>query len=337
MPAYGFTDTQRAAVTAYMMSEFRDWGWTPDTSAHRRDPEFYSKGLKLFKSYNCGGCHELSGVEGSSETGPDLTGIGSKPLYKLDFGDLDSLPHTKTAFIYAKLKSPRSFREGLRMPEFNLNERELQAVTTALLAQSDWRPPAKYQLVEPYELSYDPEGHLGRVLDRYSCLACHEINGSGGDIAPSLTGAGSRLRRDWIREYFEVPYSLRPVMTERMPNLFMPEEDQETLLRYFSLMLRDDSLENLTLNLTDTTLIASGRDLYEQESCASCHQIDGEGGYVGPSLDKAGERLKAGWVYRWLQHPRKYQPETLEPGHDFDQRELKALTAFIMSLEGEGP
>ncbi|NIV14667.1 MAG: c-type cytochrome, partial [Aliifodinibius sp.] len=100
MPQYGFSDEQRAAVVAYMVNDFQDWGWSPDTSGHTQDPDYYDKGKKIFKSYNCGGCHQLSGIEGSSETGPDLRQIADKPLYQFDFGRLDSLPKTKANFIY---------------------------------------------------------------------------------------------------------------------------------------------------------------------------------------------------------------------------------------------
>lgn len=337
MPRYGFNNEERAAVVAYLFNEFRNWDWTPDSTAHVRDPDFYRKGMKIFQSYNCGGCHALTGFQGSAETGPDLTAIGDKPLYQIDFGRLDLLPKTRANFIYLKLKSPRAFQEDLRMPEFNLSEAELQAITTALLAQTSERLPDKYRVASAPESQYDPEGPFGHLLDSYSCLSCHSINGAGADIAPDLSRVGSALQPDWTKKYFQVPYSLRPIMTERMPNLFIPENEVEIIQAYFDLVLRDNAMDSVRINLTDTALVAAGRSLYRDGGCAACHQINGKGGYVGPQLDRAGERLTPGWVYHWLKSPRKYNPETLEPQYDLKDKELKVLTAYIMSLKGNAP
>ena len=333
MPRYGFTAVERAAVTAYLSSELRDWSWNPDTTGHSPAPDYYDKGMELFRSYNCGGCHELSGIEGSSETGPDLTAVGDKPLFQFDFGRLDTLPRTRANFLYLKLKNPRSFRENLRMPRFTLSETELQALTTALLAQSDGSIPDKYVAKGKPSGRYDPNGPFGKILKKYSCLTCHTINGTGGTLAPDLSRAGSILQPDWVQSYFRVPYSLRPVLTERMPNLFLPDQDNEVIRQYFDLVLRDDAIDSVNVDLRDTSLVARGKELYRENSCSACHQINGKGGYVGAQLDEAGDRLTPGWVYHWLQNPQRYVPATPEPAHDLGRQQLEALTAYIMSLK----
>jgi cytochrome c1 len=73
----------------------------------------------------------------------------------------------------------------------------------------------------------------------------------------------------------------------------------------------------------------------EKYGCQSCHIVGGNGGYVGPPLDKAGIRLQAGWTYHWLLNPQKYKPETLEPRDGFSEAEAKDLTAYLMSLKTE--
>jgi len=61
--------------------------------------------------------------------------------------------------------------------------------------------------------------------------------------------------------------------------------------------------------------------------------VGGNGGYVGPPLDKAGNRLTPGWIYHWLLNPQKYKPETLEPRAGLSDAEAKDLTAYLMSLK----
>ena len=84
MPRYRFTENDLTGVVAYMESEFVDYDMQ-QLPAHSPDPASYEKGLALFKKYNCSGCHQLQGISGSSELGPDLTFIGSKKTLRNRF------------------------------------------------------------------------------------------------------------------------------------------------------------------------------------------------------------------------------------------------------------
>src|SRR5271169_1611336 len=85
MPRFRFSEEELEGVVAYMESEFVDYDMaTPP--AISPDPAFYEKGLALFKKNNCAGCHELSAVPKAEELAPDLSFIGSKKSYEIDFG-----------------------------------------------------------------------------------------------------------------------------------------------------------------------------------------------------------------------------------------------------------
>jgi mono/diheme cytochrome c family protein len=87
MPQYGFSTKETAAITAYMESEFVDRDTPVDTIAvHQPPANFFEQGIALFNQYNCGGCHDLSSKKVSLNRGPDLTAIGSKKIYQIDFG-----------------------------------------------------------------------------------------------------------------------------------------------------------------------------------------------------------------------------------------------------------
>lgn len=335
MPQYGFTKEQAQKITAYMMSEFVDWDAPPDTLEHTPDPDFYHKGLKLYNQYNCGGCHELSGISEAENMGPELTDIGDRHLYQLEFGRTD-IPRTLPAYIYHKLKNPRQFLETARMPVYGFSEEELQAMTTALLALKNETPPHKYVVRPQPPSDYDPQGEFGRIMKKYSCFSCHVINDAGFLLATDLSREGSQVREAWIKDYFKVPYSMRPILTERMPNLFMSDDEIETTVDYFDLVLRDDAIDRVKIAVEDPQFIAEGKTLFfDKYGCQACHQVRGQGGYVGPPLDYTGERLTAGWVYRWIKNPQKYYPNTIEPNAGLSDQEARAITAFLMSLQGE--
>ncbi len=337
MARYGFSDEELQAVSAYIATEFIDWDAPEQTEAanYQPDPNYYEKGLKLYQSYNCGGCHSLSGIASGEETGPSLANMRKKPLYQLEFG-LKEIPHTREHYVYEKIKDPGGFLDNARMPAFVFDDQQVLAITTALLSFQELPVHEKFRVEKPAGEQAEPQGDFGKLVRKYRCLSCHRINGLGGTLAPDLSRSGSQLTPEWIRNYFRVPYTLRPAMTERMPNFYMPEEDIELLTDYISMALRDDSLEvNADIELTSAE-IESGRKLYfNTYGCQACHQIDGEGGYVGPPLDNLAQRLQPGWVYQRLKHPRRFNPDVLEPDFNLNDDEARALAAFLLSTKGD--
>jgi mono/diheme cytochrome c family protein len=164
-----------------------------------------------------------------------------------------------------------------------------------------------------------------------ACLGCHVMNGTGRLVATDLSVEASQAQPKWIEGYFKIPYSLRPILTERMPNLFLSDSKIKTIVDYMENVFVADSLEHVVK--TDPGNVAKGRGLYfERYGCQSCHQIAGKGGYVGPPLDKVGSRLKGGWIYHWLKNPQAYKPESIEPNNKLSDDEAEALTAYLLTL-----
>jgi mono/diheme cytochrome c family protein len=67
--------------------------------------------------------------------------------------------------------------------------------------------------------------------------------------------------------------------------------------------------------------------------CQSCHTIGGSGGYVGPNLSNAGNWLTPAWIEAWLRNAQALLPGTMEPRRNFTAEEVKALTAYLMTLK----
>ncbi len=336
MPQYGFSTEEVAAVTAYMESEFLDWDVPEDTAAvHQVPANFFEQGLALYNQYNCGGCHSLSSKKISQNPGPDLTSVGSKKIYEIEFGSAH-IPHTLHDYVEAKINAPRIFGESAKMPDYKFEKSDYQAITTVLLSYQNEPLPREFIRTVSRPSTYSPQGNVGMILQKYSCLKCHVINQTGGTIAPELSIVGSQLQQSWIEGYFKLPYSLRPVMEERMPNLFISDDEIETLTDYFNTVLVDDSIFIGNDWDNSTAAIERGQGLYrEKYGCQSCHILGGTGGYVGPPLDGTGNRLQPGWVYQWLMNPQKYKPGTLEPNTGMSEGEAKDLTAFLMSQKAE--
>lgn len=88
---------------------------------------------------------------------------------------------------------------------------------------------------------------------------------------------------------------------------------------------RPDTLEEL---------IALGRATYEEQRCAACHSIAGEGSPRYP-LDGVGSRLTHEEIRLWIVDPQEISPGVRKPAFDdLEPEALRGLIAFMESLEG---
>jgi len=80
-------------------------------------------------------------------------------------------------------------------------------------------------------------------------------------------------------------------------------------------------------------LVERGKRLYENKyGCNGCHNLGGEGGKIGPALDRAGFRLNSTWVYRWLKNPQAMDAHTRMPALGLSDADAKAVTMYVESL-----
>ncbi len=76
-----------------------------------------------------------------------------------------------------------------------------------------------------------------------------------------------------------------------------------------------------------------GKRLYQNKyGCNGCHSLAGEGGKVGPALDRAGFRLNSTWVYRWLKNPQAMKAETRMPALGLSDADAKAVSMYLNTM-----
>jgi cytochrome c oxidase subunit 2 len=95
--------------------------------------------------------------------------------------------------------------------------------------------------------------------------------------------------------------------------------------------------------VVDSPEAAQGRELFERTACMSCHTIAGSAasGRFGPDLTHLMSRdtLAAGIIpntrenlRRWIERPDSFKPAALMPAMGFSDRELDAVTDYLMTL-----
>ena len=119
MPQFPWKNPQEAAdIAAFLMST----ATPPDTAAiiKKHGGANISAGAELVKAYDCRACHSI-GEGGEYGEGramyPNLTHVGSK-IYR--------------EWEHIWLRNPDEIVEGTFMPNFNLNEESITAITTYL-------------------------------------------------------------------------------------------------------------------------------------------------------------------------------------------------------------
>ncbi|CUQ66574.1 c-type cytochrome [Candidatus Nitrospira inopinata] len=81
-------------------------------------------------------------------------------------------------------------------------------------------------------------------------------------------------------------------------------------------------------------LVERGKRLYENKyGCNGCHSLAGEGGKIGPPLDRAGFRLNPTWIYRWLKNPQAMDSATRMPALGLSDADAKAVTFYLETLQ----
>ena len=338
MPHYDFTRQDLLDLSEFLMEEYVDGSAPERDAALHPSQKAIKEGEAVYKKYGCAGCHRIAGRNDPAHTGPDLTGIGDKAVPRLDFGDREDLPRTLPDFLAAKIEDPRSFREGLRMPQFDFKPEQVESLVTALLSAGETPLPRAYRQ-DAVEHTYTPPGRFGNLVTSYRCMSCHRIQGAGGDISTApLTHEGSRVRKDWLVDYILHPHTIRPILTDRMIPLRMPPEQAGFIADFIENVYVDNDIPGeIFPGGPPAEAVERGRRLFhERYGCRNCHMVGGQGGYYGPLLDGAGSMLKSGWVEKWLKGPQRWRADVRCPDFGLDDNDARDLAAYVVSIPPQG-
>ena len=120
-----------------------------------------------------------------------------------------------------------------------------------------------------------------------------------------------------------------------MPQFNIPDREAAVIADYLVMVQQNPDVNPAAVSRSEFTpqMAALGKELYEVKyQCQACHTIGASGGYVGPSLNNAGNWLTPAWIEAWLRNPQVLQADTIEPRRNFTEDEIRALTAYLMTL-----
>jgi cytochrome c1 len=340
MPHYRWSDQQLRILTVFLQNK-TDPELLANVHLDPATPEQIAHGKSLVAQYGCAVCHVIEGMKKPENFAPDLSRIGSKPVAQLVF--VPGMPHTLPDYLEGKIREPRSFGGGLRMPQYTFTPAQVEALTTALLSLTErsYTLPARLQIASQPSSRYQPAGHAGKLMTELACFSCHRIDGRGGNMAPDLTWEGSAVQRQWLNTFLKNPNTLRPALIRRMPKFNLSESESADLTDYMMAVYQTPAFERDSMPPSgySTELVEQGRQLfYSKYACQACHIINAkeDKGYIGPTLTQVGSRLNAAWIYHWLKDPQVLRPGTIEPNWSMNDDDARALTAFLTTLKTSG-
>ena len=280
--------------------------------ARRRYEE---NGSILFARYGCSSCHTSPGVD--PERGRSYA-VSRPRAPALDALDPERLL-TKPA-MHGEDTSPR----------FRLAEHQRRAIRAALAALPGL--PAKRS----------PDAEIAHTFASFNCLACHqrrigavEVGGPGavratrfrvvgnqdlgdeGRFPPPLHGVGGKLKPDALHSVLtgERFHVRRDFMEVRMPGI--PADAAGRLAA--ALEAADATPGDLDEPSPSSAAVDDGLELIGTGGmgCVTCHDI-----HVHPApgistidLATAYDRLRPGWVFRFLRDPAALRPGTRMPAY----------------------
>ena len=257
---------------------------------------------------------------------------------------------THKGFFEHKLADPAVYDQGkekakqdrLKMPNFNLSKAEIDAVTTFLEGSVDASVPARY--------FYAPSDQRQDIIDgwwvvrKYNCMGCHKVHVAQNTVfdtmtryedpdwkdqkPPTLIGEGARVNPDWLMRFLNNPAlsetdtnrdGVRQYLKARMPTFSFSDGEIRKLVRFFEALSAQAQpfIPERVEPVTDQERTMA-RQLFSSEGapCLKCH-MTGDPAHdsraTAPNFTVAKERLKPGWVKRWMLDPALMSPGTAMP------------------------
>ena len=113
-----------------------------------------------------------------------------------------------------------------------------------------------------------------------------------------------------------------------MPPIHL-SDSQLNALASFLLKLNE---KNAAAMESSPQFAVEGAMIYQQNKCGACHQVNGAGVKMGPTLNGVGQRRSREWIEQHFREPQKLSPGTVMPPYRFSTREMDRITSYMLAI-----
>ena len=168
---------------------------------------------------------------------------------------------------------------------------------------------------------------------------------------PPLTKVFHKVQTSWLLQKLREP---KHHPSARMPDFKFSEDETLDIMVYLKSVAGEpgaqirwpawagktfDDMEDKEIDAA-FELVERGQAVWGDARCTICHKVNGPTGEIigglvdlrvgGIDLQIAATKLKRDWLYRWIQEPKNYFPDTLMPRYRLSDGEIRALVEFIL-------
>jgi putative heme-binding domain-containing protein len=141
--------------------------------------------------------------------------------------------------------------------------------------------------------THNQDSEVGRELFESACAGCHGLDGRGGEKGPNIATRAELSRRS-DEEIFAI-------LQHGIPYAGMPAFARLGDTKLQAVMQHLRSLQGLTEKTEVAGNAEEGKRLFFKEGgCASCHMINGAGGFLGSDLSNYGAITPVGEIREQL-------------------------------------
>jgi len=183
---------------------------------------------------------------------------------------------------------------------------------------------------------------LGEQLFRsLNCVACHRAHGipvQTEPSAPELGGEGLRAKQTWLEGFLKHPQPIRPFGYRpgdgsRMPDFRLSDDEVAALSTFLRAQQGPSPAWATDYRPQQLSTFAQQKAkllLTEKLSCLGCHQLDGQGGRIGPDLAAVSARLQPDYVYGIITNPRAVAPQSVMPQVPIPEETARLLADYLL-------
>jgi mono/diheme cytochrome c family protein len=204
---------------------------------------------------------------------------------------------------------------------------------------------------------------LAEGMLQKDCASCHNITGPAAQTlkeafakkGPDLFYAGNKYRQEWLVSWLQKPERIRPAgmyySDHIKPGAKSDEIDPSTLTSHIALSKADAATaaaELIRLKPHDDLIakekIEAGtisKQMGEMAfdkflGCIACHLIEPEyGGFSGPELYTAAQRLQPEFIASFIRSPQAWEPKSWMPNKHLSDGNIQKMVSYLQVLSKE--
>lgn len=173
--------------------------------------------------------------------------------------------------------------------------------------------------------SADPQADGRMLLHRTGCIGCHDLDlpGYPHDRGPDLDRIGAKTHASWLDLWLRDPTAYLP--RSRMPRIALGDSSRRHLVAWLAGLGHESRPDSVVPGDP-----YRGAQLFEGYQCLGCHAGGGEGGQIGPALDRIGWKTDAAWLQAALRDPVSQGIGAESHPYHLSERDIADLSHFLL-------